>query len=65
MFVASPECPTEARANGIPLPPELLDEKLRKDLEAAAVAEWFGGYIGTTQFILTHEKKTKGTVVSE
>lgn len=65
MSVEFLECPTEARANGISLPPELLDEKLRKDLEAAAVAEWFSGYIGTTQFILTHEKKTKRTVVSE
>ena len=61
----SPECPSEPRANGIPLPPELLNETMRKDLEAAAVAEWFNGYLGTTQFFLTNEKKMKRTVVSE
>jgi len=33
-------------SNGIPLRPELLDERMRKDLEAAAVTEWFAGYLG-------------------
>jgi len=33
-------------AHGIPLPPQLMDQKLRKDLEAASVAQWFGGYLG-------------------
>lgn len=34
-------------AHGISLPPEFSDERMRKDLEAAAVAEWFNGYLGT------------------
>jgi len=33
-------------ANGIQLPPQLMDQKLRTDLEAASIAEWFGGYLG-------------------
>ena len=33
------------RANGIPLPDELLDPTLRKELESASVAEWFNGYL--------------------
>jgi hypothetical protein len=60
-----PECPSKVRANGISLPPELLNETMRKDLEAAGVAEWFGGYLGTTQLLLTNEKKMKPTDVSE
>jgi hypothetical protein len=33
--------------SGISLPPELMDEKLQRDVEAAAVEEWFRGYLGT------------------
>jgi len=33
-------------AHEIPLPPPLMDQKLREDLEAASVAQWFGGYLG-------------------
>lgn len=35
-------------ANGIPLPAELMDKTMRRDIEGAAVAEWFNGYLGTT-----------------
>jgi hypothetical protein len=33
--------------SGIKLPPELMDEKLQRDVEAASVEEWFRGYLGT------------------
>lgn len=39
---------TASLANGVELPAQLMDEKLRRDLESAAVAEWFSGYLGNT-----------------
>lgn len=33
-------------AHGIEVPSELMDVNMRRDVEAAAVAEWFEGYLG-------------------
>ena len=33
-------------AHGIEVPSELMDVTMRRDVEAAAVAEWFEGYLG-------------------
>jgi hypothetical protein len=37
-------------AHGIEMPSELLDERMRRDVEGAAVAEWFQGYLGNFPF---------------
>jgi len=37
---------TDRSANDMPLPSEMMDVQLRQDLESAAVAEWFNGYLG-------------------
>lgn len=43
---------TSCIANGIGLPSELMDEGMRRDVEGAAVAEWFNGYLGISLFLL-------------
>jgi hypothetical protein len=41
----------------MPLPPELKDERLYKDLHDAAVAEWFNGYLGHFLISLTNDRE--------
>jgi acid phosphatase len=42
----------------MPLPPELTDPTLYKDLHDAAVAEWYNGYLGTAHKVLIAENET-------
>jgi len=47
MYLPQPPSVFNRSANDMPLPSEMMDVQLRQDLESAAVAEWFNGYLGT------------------
>ena len=46
MYLCQTKIRIDCSANNMPLPSEMMEVQLRQDLESAAVAEWFNGYLG-------------------